>query len=212
MLKGELLLSGIHLGSSDWHWIMWFLVWIIETCIFAGYILAFISRSEARSVANGFMEVVFPLIIAALPLAITITPMNFRSIWPDLLHSPDYAHTNPAFFFILFVITCGGVINLSGLITLRKAFTIMSEARVLVRQGMFSIIRHPLYTGYFIMFFGYLLFHLYWYTCILYILFVIGQYVRARIEEGKLMSAFPEYADYMRSTGMFFPRLSIRSK
>jgi protein-S-isoprenylcysteine O-methyltransferase Ste14 len=41
----------------------------------------------------------------------------------------------------------------------------------------------------------------------LYVVFVAGQIVRARIEEGKLAAAFPEYEEYRRTTGMFFPRI-----
>jgi len=90
---------------------------------------------------------------------------------------------------------------------LRKAFTITSEARLLIRRGLFSIVRHPLYAGHFVMFFGYLLFHLHWYTVALYLMFIAGQYKRARIEESKLMAVFPEYPDYMKNTGMFFPKI-----
>jgi protein-S-isoprenylcysteine O-methyltransferase Ste14 len=89
---------------------------------------------------------------------------------------------------------------------MRKAFTITSEARIFIRHGIFSKVRHPLYTGHFIMFFGYMMFHLYWYTALLYCLFVLGQYIRSRIEERKLLGVFPEYAGYMRETGMFLPR------
>jgi len=206
--------QSLPVNAADWHWIMWFLVWIIETGIFAGYILAFLSRSDAKSVARGFMEVVFPLAVAAIPVVITITPMNFREVWPPILlklnsvrSAQAWESWEPAFFLFLTVIVCGGLINLTGLLTLRKAFTIMSEARMLIDRGIFSLVRHPLYAGHFVMFFGYLLFHLYWHTVLLYIAFVSGQYVRARIEERKLMDAFPAYARYMRETGMFFPRL-----
>lgn len=214
-LSGERSLSGINLLSSDRHWIMWFSVWVIETGIFMGYILAFMSRREAKSVAKGFMEVVFPVLVAALPIVITLTPMNFRDVWLPLLQRPAGHQASaasvwgwePAFFVFLAIILFGGMVNLIGLFTLRRAFTIMSEARMHIRQGIFKFLRHPLYAGHFVMFFGYLMFHLYWYTCILYILFLAGQYQRARIEEAKLLSVFPEYAGYMEATGMFFPRL-----
>lgn len=213
--------SGFHLGAADWHWIMWSVVWVIETGIFAVYILAFTTRSQARSVARGFMEVIFPLSIAALPVLITLTPMNFHDLWPPLLTAAGdylYAHGmavfsplfwswEPAFFLFLLIVICGGVINLIGLITLRRAFTIMSEAREFIHLGIFRLVRHPLYAGHFVMFFGYLMFHVYGFTLVLYVCFLAGQYLRARIEEAKLIEVFPEYEDYRRSTGMFLPRL-----
>jgi protein-S-isoprenylcysteine O-methyltransferase Ste14 len=224
LIRGERALSDIHMGPGDWHWIMWCLVWIIETGIFGGYILAFVSRKEARCVAKGFLEVVFPLMVAAIPVSITLTPMNFMAVWPPLLgHAGDhlsgfmgtaaaarlFASWEPAFLCFMTIIIFGGIMNLIGLLTLRRSFTIMSEARMLIRRGIFSVVRHPLYAAHFIMFFGYLMFHLYWYTCLLYVAFLAGQYLRARIEEGKLMSVFPEYAGYRKVTGMFFPKLSL---
>jgi protein-S-isoprenylcysteine O-methyltransferase Ste14 len=83
----------------------------------------------------------------------------------------------------------------------------MSEARELVVRGIFGYIRHPLYTGHFIMFFGSLLLRLHPVSVILYLLFCVGQVLRARTEERKLMQAFPEYAPYREQTGMFFPRI-----
>jgi protein-S-isoprenylcysteine O-methyltransferase Ste14 len=210
--------ASISLGRVEWHWIMWFSVWLIETGILVGYIMAFASRTEAKAIAKGFMEVVFPLIIAGLPMIIVWTPMNFMNIWPDLMGGMADALASSGsvyfprdwetvFFLFLTLILLGGALNLAGLLTLRKAFTITSEARVFIRHGIFSIIRHPLYAGHFIMFFGYLLFHLHWYTVVLYVAFITGQYGRARIEEKKLLSVFPEYIDYMQTTGMFFPKI-----
>ncbi len=217
-------ISGLHLTVTDWHWIMWLTVWVIETGIFTGYILAFMTRTDARSVAKGFMEVAFPIGVASLPVLITITPMNFREVWPEAMERISLfvsAHPFPghdsigqvlgnwesAFFCFLFLIIAGGAINLTGLLTLRRSFTIMSEARALITRGIYSIIRHPLYAGHFIMFLGYLLFHLYWYTVVLYVAFLAGQYLRARIEEEKISAVFPAYDEYRQKTGMFFPRM-----
>jgi len=101
----------------------------------------------------------------------------------------------------------GGLINLIGLWTLRRAFTIMTEARTLVTHGIFRIMRHPLYTGHFIMFLGSLLLRLHLVTVIAYLLFSIGQVIRARMEERKLQLSFPGYSAYKKATGMFFPKL-----
>lgn len=220
MLRGAIPWGPIRLTGTDWHWIMWLAVWVIETGIFVGYILAFATRLQARSVARGFMEVVFPLGVAAIPVIITLTPMNFQSLWPPVLRAigyhlptalqPLFLNWEPAFFLFLALIIGGGAVNLVGLFTLRRAFTIMSEARLFMQNGIFRYVRHPLYAGHFLMFFGYLLFHLTGVTALLYLAFLAGQYVRARIEEAKLTAVFPAYADYRRTTGMFFPRCRRR--
>ena len=105
----------------------------------------------------------------------------------------------------------GGTLNLIGLITLRRAFTIMSEARALITHGIFRYIRHPLYTGHLILFFGSMLLRLHVLTVALYMLFAVGQFIRARIEERKLQRSFAEYADYKNRTGMFLPNMRIKT-
>ena len=107
---------------------------------------------------------------------------------------------------IMALMILGGGINLVGLLTLRRGFAIMSEARELIMHGIFRYVRHPLYTGHFIMFFGSLLLRLHPATIGMYLLFCIGQVIRAKIEERKLKAAFPRYETYRRRTGMFFPK------
>jgi protein-S-isoprenylcysteine O-methyltransferase Ste14 len=86
----------------------------------------------------------------------------------------------------------------------------MPEARELITKGIFKYIRHPLYLGYFIFFLGITFSRFHWYTVVMYIVFIIGQYYRAKIEEKKLSKAFDDYAVYKKKTGMFFPKLFTR--
>lgn len=176
-------------------------VWIVETAIYLGYIVSYISRTKAKHIASGFMETAFPVMVAGLPVLIALMPYSLPRWAP--ISSPHHLYF---YLAIMALIIVGGMINLIGLLTLRSAFTIMSEARRLIRRGIFSHIRHPLYTGHFIMFFGSMLLRWNALSLILYVIFCAGQVVRARIEERKLMQAFPEYRDYKKRTGMFFPR------
>ncbi len=176
-------------------------VWLIETAIYLGYIAAYASRAKAVKIARGFMETAFPVVVAGIPILIAFMPYSLPRWAP--FSSPRHFYFYAA---ITTLIVFGGVINLIGLLTLRRAFTIMSEARALIVQGIFRHVRHPLYTGHFIIFFGSLLLRLHPATLMLYLIFCIGQIMRARIEERKLLEAFPQYADYQRRTGMFFPK------
>lgn len=78
----------------------------------------------------------------------------------------------------------------------------------LVTHGVYAYIRHPQYTGIFIIT---LAFMIQWPTLATLILwpFVIAMYVRlARQEEKDVMQQFPEqYREYMDRTPRFFPRL-----
>jgi len=182
-------------------WLARVITWTIETGILLAYILSYLSRARAIGVAKGFMEVVFPFVVAAIPCLISFAPCNL----PQII-SFDYKYHVECFLGIVFLIIAGGIINLTGLLTLRRGFTIMSEARVLITSGIFCFMRHPLYTGHFLMFFGSLCLRLHSYTIAMYVLFVAGQFLRAQIEEKKLSATFPEYVEYIKKTGMFFPK------
>jgi protein-S-isoprenylcysteine O-methyltransferase Ste14 len=177
-------------------------VWLIESAIYLGYIAAYTSRARAVQIARGFMETAFPVIVAGLPVLISLMPYSLPRWAPYT--SPWHLNF---YLGITTLILIGGLINLIGLLTLRRAFTIMSEARELITHGLFRYMRHPLYTGHFIMFLGSLLLRLHPVTIGIYLLFLVGQAVRATIEERKLKEAFPRYGAYQRRTGMFFPRI-----
>jgi protein-S-isoprenylcysteine O-methyltransferase Ste14 len=183
-------------------WGIKLMAWIIETAIYIGYIASYATRGRVVSIAKGFLEVGFPFLVAGLPVLIFFMPYSL----PQWLPFSSLQHF--AFFQIIMgLIIFGGIINLVGLITLRRAFTIMSEARTLVTHGIFRFVRHPLYTGHFIMFFGSMLLRLSVPTVLLYLLFLVGQVFRARIEERKLELAFADYAIYKERTGMFIPKI-----
>lgn len=182
-------------------WMLQALVWLAETGILLGYILALLTRVQARSVARGFMQTVFPLVLAGLPFVIVSTGYTFHAWFaghPQALMGALYA--------VNAVLVVAGTANMIGLLTLRRAFAIMAEARVFIRSGVYRWIRHPLYAAHFVIYLAYTILHFHAGTVVLYATFVAGQTLRARIEEGKLSTEFPEYAEYRRTTGMFFPK------
>lgn len=81
----------------------------------------------------------------------------------------------------------------------------------LVTDGVYKYVRHPQYTGIFVIT---LAFMIQWPTLTTLILwpFVIVMYVRlAKREEQDVLGEFPhEYPDYMQRTPMFFPRFWSR--
>jgi methanethiol S-methyltransferase len=191
---------------APWHiavlWGIKLAVWVIETAIYIGYIAAYTSRVKAVRIAQGFMETWFAVIVAGIPVLMSMMPYSLPRWAP-------FTSVRHLYFYmgISALILLGGAINFIGLLALRRAFTIMSEARELITHGIFRYVRHPLYTGHFIMFLGSLLLRLHPVTVGMYGLFCIGQTVRAKIEERKLKAAFSAYDAYQRRTGMFFPRL-----
>lgn len=82
---------------------------------------------------------------------------------------------------------------------------------VLVTDGAYKYVRHPQYTGLFIITLGFMI---QWPTFATLILwpFVIAMYVRlAKQEEQDVLKEFPDvYREYMERTPMFFPRMWSR--
>lgn len=183
-------------------WLLRWAVWIAENAILLGYLIAYSTRAEAVSVARGIAQVMFPFVVSALPMMMALAPVNFAHYLP--VTSRHFVAYHAVVMSLIFT---GAAINLVGLLTMRRAFSVMSEARVLVTRGIFKYVRHPLYTSHFIMFFGSLCLRIHFYTLFLYILFVLGQVLRAHIEEQKLTDTFPQYIGYKKVTGMFFPRI-----
>lgn len=183
-------------------WTLELLVWCAETGILLAYVLALLTRAPARSVAKGFVETVLPLLMAGLPFVITMTGYTYPKWFPEKsqLHLAGLLAADGILFTF-------GTLNVIGLLTLRRAFTIMSEARELITRGPYRFVRHPLYAAHFMIFLVYMLLHFSALTATLYVVFVSGQALRAVIEERKLTAAFPEYEEYRKRTGMFFPKL-----
>jgi protein-S-isoprenylcysteine O-methyltransferase Ste14 len=169
--------------------------------ILLAYLLAFVTRTRAQGPARGFMEVVFPLLVAFLPLLLNGPQTLSRWLAPD----------GTGFIAMLLginLLMVGGlIVTLVGTLSLRTSFSLMAEARLMVRSGLFRRVRHPIYTGNFIMLLGVLLLHLDYRRALVYVGVVVGHYFRARLEERKLVTSYPEYAEYQRTTGMFLPRL-----
>ena len=183
-------------------WWLMMVLWVLITASFLAYLLAYLTRAKAHAVASGFMQTLFPVLVAAMPFLIQRTAPTYRDWFPE-----HYETHMTGMYVILGTLIAGGALQLVSLLTLRRGFTIMSEARVLIRTGIYRWIRHPVYAAHFVIYLAYTLFYFHAVTVALYAAFVAGQTLRARIEERKLTAAFPEYNDYRKTAGMFFPRL-----
>jgi protein-S-isoprenylcysteine O-methyltransferase Ste14 len=89
---------------------------------------------------------------------------------------------------------------------LGRSFSIVAQARKLVTNGPYGMVRHPLYLAEGITTIGIIIMH--WSTAAvaLGIIQMALQYWRMQIEEQVLRDAFPEYEDYAMEVGMIWPR------
>jgi len=77
----------------------------------------------------------------------------------------------------------------------------------LVSSGVYHFVRHPLYGSIIWMFFGASLVYLNYLALLSNVLiFIPAMYFRAKQEEKMLMQEFPEYKEYQKRVGMFFPK------
>lgn len=86
-------------------------------------------------------------------------------------------------------------------------FPTPKKTAILQQHGVFKWVRHPIYTGLFLFFWGYG-----WYQSSLYkvvfSLILLGLfYFKSQYEERQLQKKFPEYTVYQAKTKKFFPKL-----
>ena len=116
------------------------------------------------------------------------------------------------FFSGLIFMLAGSIIRLVALRTLGKYFSIMvaiQQNHTLVKKGIYSLIRHPAYTGLFLFMLGMGLSLGNWLS--LFIIFAASVtivFVRVPLEEKALIEKFgDEYRSYMKKTKRYIPYL-----
>jgi protein-S-isoprenylcysteine O-methyltransferase Ste14 len=99
----------------------------------------------------------------------------------------------------------GHVLAVYALVWLGRSFSIMAEARRLVTEGPYALVRHPLYLAEEIAVIGLFLQYASLSTALLVVASFGFQLQRMRNEEQILREAFPEYAAYAARTRRLIP-------
>lgn len=150
-------------------------------------------RAQPLAKASGL-----PPRIAAL-VSVTVL-FAVDPLCPRLVNPPTWL-----LFLSAGLILFGNVLALLVLNRLGKSFSVMAEARRLVTDGPYRIVRHPLYATEMIAIIGIFLPYLSVQAALLFALQVALQLVRMHYEEQVLRQTFPEYADYARHTRRVIP-------
>lgn len=174
-------------------WINWGLI----MAIFVFFIMIYLIRSNPMVRARGLRETLLPLWCGITPVLLLETPRWF----------PVLTNALPWKFAALFCLIIGHVISLIGFLYLGRAFSIMVQARHVVRDGPYRYIRHPIYVGETIALIGVVLNAPNGINLVIMALWMIAQWVRAKLEEAKLATAFESYSDYKQKTGGWLPKL-----
>ncbi|MEY4458617.1 MAG: hypothetical protein RIS25_1210 [Actinomycetota bacterium] len=108
------------------------------------------------------------------------------------------------------LLAVGGGLVVAALIQLGRAATatpVPNSSGVLRTSGLYRSVRHPIYSGLFVIAAGLALSGMTLGHVILAVAFVILMNTKARFEEALLTQKFPEYPEYAQRTGRFIPRL-----
>ena len=103
------------------------------------------------------------------------------------------------------LVLTGNALAVVALVQLGRSFSIMAEARRLVRSGLYGIIRHPLYLAEEIAIIGIVMQFLSVWTALLCVAHLAFQLRRIQNEENVLASSFPEYSAYQARTARLLP-------
>jgi len=93
----------------------------------------------------------------------------------------------------------GLCVSLAGLFSLNKSFGMVAVNRGVKTGGMYAVVRHPIYAGYFLSYGAYIAQNTTLNNVVIYVLFVALELLRVVAEE-RVLSQDPEYAAYARRT------------
>ncbi len=164
---------------------------LLVLCFYCLVVLLYFIRSAAKSSTASFVVKTVAIISIILPFAI-----------PYLGRASD----NFAIMLLANLIAIFGLaISLYSLSVLGRNFSVIPQARMLVRTGPYRIVRHPVYLGELISTFGIVLARLSISAIVVFSLITILVIFRALHEEKLLAGTFPEYDPHFLKRARFIP-------
>jgi protein-S-isoprenylcysteine O-methyltransferase Ste14 len=148
-------------------------------------------RVRPVSKADGLQPRLSALAGSFLLMSVALFPRHDLSIGLNLLSAG--------------LICLGHMLAVYALAWLGRSFSIMAEARRLVTQGPYAVVRHPLYAAEIIAAIGLFLQYTSPWTALLMVVSLGFQLQRMRNEERILGATFAEYAAYAARTPRLIP-------
>jgi protein-S-isoprenylcysteine O-methyltransferase Ste14 len=158
---------------------------------FAVLALLMVLRRQPLGKASGFYPRFAAVAGTFMSVAIVMLPARELSVWLHVVST--------------LLIVCGIGFALYAVLELGRSLSMLPEARRLVTNGPYSVIRHPLYLGEAVALVGVTLQYLSPWALALLALQCIFQLERMKNEELVLSRAFPEYRDYAARTVRLLP-------
>ena len=206
-----------HRRLTDWVGFLVYLglaIWLSATSISLGILMlpvfayellmaaSFLVRRPLRAQLPGWKPQFAGYVGSFLPLVFMQLAASFFPQWLNR-NQPHLLQVIGQWFWFL-----GLLLGVATLVFLRKSFSLVPQARVLVTSGPYQFARHPIYLAYMLEYFGI------WMArgatlpySLMMIAWIAITYWRTRLEEEVLTQTFPEYEAYRRRVGRFFPRV-----
>ncbi len=165
---------------------------LLVVCFYALIIFLYFLRSSASSRSNSFVTNTVAVLTTFAPSALS------------LLSKPGLSKAEIVLLADTMIVL-GMVLSIYSLASLGRNFSIIPQARKLVKSGPYRLVRHPLYIGELIGLSGVVLVGLSIPRITMFFLIVGCQIYRALQEEKLLTDIFPEYRDYCLKTARFIP-------
>lgn len=178
---------------SQYHLFLVKSLWLAETALFAVLIVAYLFRTAPLNRSSGVREIVIPLAGSALPFALLLSP-------PSALVTAN----RPLLVALLWLMALATMLTVAGMWWLRRSFSITVEARTLVTDGPYRLLRHPVYSGEMLAALAVTLIRLSAANLLVLALFIAIQLYRTRLEERKLEVTFPEYHEFKAQSFWFW--------
>jgi protein-S-isoprenylcysteine O-methyltransferase Ste14 len=178
-------------SASDGDWLLVANHAVVASAMLINAVLC-LMRGPAIARSQGWLMPVIAVGGGYLVTALALLPMTWE---PDWL----IAITTVA-------VTFSYALIIWALLTLKRSFSVVPEARRLITHGPYARIRHPLYAGYFVSYLCFALPRISIWAIMIGVAGVGCEIYRSLQEEKILSSAFPDYDDYARRVPRFFPR------
>lgn len=164
----------------------------------------------------GFLAVILFYTITRLPprdsaigLAPRLVAITGTFIMSVLIVMPADAVSAPVRLISTITVIVGTIMSIWCLHQLGRSFAIMATSRELKTQGVYAIVRHPLYAAEVLLILGVVMGHGTAFAYGVGLLWLVLQIRRAQYEELVLRQSFPEYAEYARRVPMLIPGLRL---
>ena len=99
------------------------------------------------------------------------------------------------------------LVSFAGLGNSLTASPLPKQRGQLITTGLYSYVRHPIYSGLLLLSLGVVLDAGWWPQLVVALMLFLLLRIKAQFEESLLRKAYPKYAAYAAKTPMFFPRL-----